>query len=364
MKKKHIEKLKNYIKDGRPLKLKRLTKKHGINLTDVKLEKKQQSLLHYCCKHGNQVILRYLLDSGLDPCLPDTDGNIPLHLSLKTAIENPQLNTVYSELILPQIEEFPELLEIPDHDGISCRTLLDLLVEQKQPTYTQQDEYEDDSEDDWARKLAEEFNYENEESMGYNEQGNDDYYGGETYDEWAERISKEFHRKRQFYYSKLLNEPQSKGEPAEGSKEKEKLEREKENEKLEKEREEMRLRYEHHQKIAKEQRLIKKRLEYEEKFKQLYSKKHTNEIGFDDIPWPFKDDVKEISVLLFCGGTINSIGNKAFYQKYLKEQKIRWHPDKFLQKLGAVLKQTDKEQILNKVKIISQEINKLCEELQ
>lgn len=360
MKRKYIEKLKHYIKDGRPLKMKRLTKKHRIDLTDIKLKKKQQSLLHYCCKHGNLVILRYLLDSGLDPSLPDIDGNIPLHLSLKTAIKKPQLNTVYSELILPQIEEFPELLERKNNDGTSCRAYLDRLVELQQPTYVQQNEYENDSDEDWARKLAEEFNYEYEESVGYKEQelGEDDYYGGETHDEWADRMSKEFHRKRQFNYSKHIHESQSKGEPSEktkGSEEKEKLERE---------REEMRLRYEHHQKIAKEQRLVKKRLEYEEEFKQLYSKKHTNEIGYDDIPWPFKDSVKEVSMLLFCGDNLKNISNKTFYRKYLKEQKIRWHPDKFLQKLGSVLKQTDKEQILNKVKIISQEINRLCEEFQ
>ena len=40
---------------------------------------------------------------------------------------------------------------------------------------------------------------------------------------------------------------------------------------------------------------------------------------------------------------------------------LRWHPDKFMQKFGAKLMETDKELILEKVKEISQSINYYAE---
>ena len=48
-------------------------------------------------------------------------------------------------------------------------------------------------------------------------------------------------------------------------------------------------------------------------------------------------------------------------KKFLKEQQVRWHPDKFLQKCGNRLYTGDKERIIEQVKKLSQEINSLLD---
>ena len=58
MSKKEITKIKQYIKDDRPQRLKSYVRKHHIDLSSVEL-KHNRNFLHYCCQHGSGTIMRY-----------------------------------------------------------------------------------------------------------------------------------------------------------------------------------------------------------------------------------------------------------------------------------------------------------------
>jgi len=49
------------------------------------------------------------------------------------------------------------------------------------------------------------------------------------------------------------------------------------------------------------------------------------------------------------------------YKKCLREEQIRWRSDKFLQKHGKRLCECDRNRIMEKVKVISQELNRLSD---
>ena len=57
MNKRQVSKLKQYIKDDRPQRLKSYVRKHECNLLEVEL-KHSRTLLHYCCQHGSGVVFR------------------------------------------------------------------------------------------------------------------------------------------------------------------------------------------------------------------------------------------------------------------------------------------------------------------
>ena len=82
-------------------------------------------------------------------------------------------------------------------------------------------------------------------------------------------------------------------------------------------------------------------------------------LGWDDIPWPLsKDssgDLTKIEEFLFC----NLDKETDEYKKYLREQQVQWHPDKFLQKCGTRLKEKDKDKVMERVKEIAQILNQL-----
>ena len=63
---------------------------------------------------------------------------------------------------------------------------------------------------------------------------------------------------------------------------------------------------------------------------------------------------------ILCG--INR-SDKNVLKKYLRGQQVRWHPDKFVQKCGHLLKELEKDKILRKVNQVSQELNKIIDEV-
>jgi NF-kappa-B inhibitor-like protein 1 len=91
-------------------------------------------------------------------------------------------------------------------------------------------------------------------------------------------------------------------------------------------------------------------------------------LRYNDIPWPVKADAKfkyrwdicEDLIVEFLFKNIET-GSK-FYAQRLKKEQRRWHPDRFLQKCSARLKETDKDIIIDTVTRISQLLNKLSQE--
>lgn len=80
-------------------------------------------------------------------------------------------------------------------------------------------------------------------------------------------------------------------------------------------------------------------------------------IKFKDVPWPFLTNVSEVKTVMFSC----VLSDKEAYKKCLREEQIRWHPDKFIQKLGKRLFDDDRDKIMERVKEISQELNRLSQ---
>ena len=172
----------------------------------------------------------------------------------------------------------------------------------------------------------------------------------ETYDDWTERI-------RQQYYSK--KHAQREAQYAASNRKKRKMEEQedRERDKLEEGRRKMRERYEKNQQKYKELKYLKRKMKYETDYKILYEKKEKTTLSYCDIPWPGGDKADDDIVILTQGlekGTSD-------FKKYLREQQIRWHPDKFLQRFGAYIAVGDKDKIVKRVTELSQKLNKLSE---
>lgn len=120
----------------------------------------------------------------------------------------------------------------------------------------------------------------------------------------------------------------------------------------------MRKKYDANQKQARELYLKRRRSQYEKKFEALLASSSSDKLDFDDIPWPSTGSTSDVVEALFAD--FSSRQSDA-YKKYLRDQQKRWHPDKFSQKFGTRISDHDRERILEKVKEISQALNKLNE---
>lgn len=83
-------------------------------------------------------------------------------------------------------------------------------------------------------------------------------------------------------------------------------------------------------------------------------------LGYDDIPWPHKSGCDMENVEQFLFGDLEK--GSVEYRSYLRRQQVRWHPDRFLHRCGAQLIGGHRQRILEKVKALSQLLNRLCED--
>nr|KAG5712106.1 hypothetical protein BaRGS_020832 [Batillaria attramentaria] len=102
----------------------------------------------------------------------------------------------------------------------------------------------------------------------------------------------------------------------------------------------------------------KKRTAYETNYQTVLTDESGLVLGFRDIPWPSKGSIESVMDVLFCDLGIKC---KTALKKYVKQQQVRWHPDKFLQKFGERIEEQSKDKVLERVKQISQAINKRAE---
>jgi hypothetical protein len=77
--------------------------------------------------------------------------------------------------------------------------------------------------------------------------------------------------------------------------------------------------------------------------------------AYSDIPWPSENDTADDKSVLFDNLELSTEEKK----NYVRQQRIRWHPDKFSQTFGNHIRESDRELIINRVTILSQEINKM-----
>lgn len=108
------------------------------------------------------------------------------------------------------------------------------------------------------------------------------------------------------------------------------------------------------------QSMAKLRVVYEEKFQAILKDRSERKLSFGDIPWPSKGSIEHIMEVLFGDKTT---WNVPALKKYVREQQVRWHPDKFLQKFIDRIAPKSYGKVMERVKEISQALNKKSESL-
>lgn len=110
----------------------------------------------------------------------------------------------------------------------------------------------------------------------------------------------------------------------------------------------------------------KKRREWAERFRDYGTGWESWDGGADKIPWPTKSgrrrdvDEEEVRAFFVRGLDLETLGEKEFAAR-LKEQRVRWHPDKVQQKLGG--REKADEHVMKDVTMVFQVIDTLYDDL-
>lgn len=82
-------------------------------------------------------------------------------------------------------------------------------------------------------------------------------------------------------------------------------------------------------------------------------------LAYSDIPWPLPGaKAEQMAQAIAAGGDPS---NAESYKRYLRAQRVTWHPDRFMQRCGSRLLAKDRERVLRTVTALSQELNRLAE---
>jgi len=104
------------------------------------------------------------------------------------------------------------------------------------------------------------------------------------------------------------------------------------------------------------------KLRYERDCIALYQPSISSPIGYSDVSWPHpagKESPLKEAVTEFLFGDLERGSDT--YRSYLRLQRIRWHPDRFVHRCGGRLKECDRGKTLDKVNAISQILNSVYE---
>ncbi|XP_056322704.1 NF-kappa-B inhibitor-like protein 1 [Danio aesculapii] len=359
MEKRKQKKVMRYVEEGSLMKLKSFLRKHRDLELNFTQGKKRRSPLHVICSHGDDAILRLLLKHGADPLQTDRNGDTPLHLAVKRALKHGK--RAYDDLVVPLQKNCPESMDISNKAGVTPHDLLQWMKKPEQGNAKDESSHVD-TEQQWREKLLGECQDEFFETFG---QFDDDHLWDdkdeEEFGDWADRIRREYFSKQR---SREQREASSSGHK--------KSKRLKETEEDEKSRKELNARLEReHQEYL--QRAARKEEEtrqgrkrrYEERctatFHGSSSKGQEGLLAYEDIPWPApRGSLDEMVAVMLHGA--NRADLPAF-RKILRRQQALWHPDKFAQRCGGRLLDSDRKKILDTVTGLSQELNRLAQSL-
>ena len=355
------EKLFRYIKTGSLHRVRSLLKKSELVVNDI-VDANGRSPLHVACILADDAIVRLLLKYDARTEARDHAGNTPLHLAIKYGLETIDSN-VYYDIVQPMIlASHKSILECKNLKGETVETLLKKLKRniRKENKYRQQRLQKEEEilrerraameeEKEWREKLRHEFDCENYCYERFDDFTPESAY--EPYDVWADRI---LHERREKL--RKMNEEKKKvrKECKSDQTESEAYIREK-TRKLESEHMEYIQQMREKCKKSKSSRL---KLCYEERCRSIFQDASRKEsLTYIDIPWPCEGGAeKAVSLIVEWAQMEESEENQ---RKYLKEQQVQWHPDRFMQRCGSKLSEQDKKQILDRVKEISQHLNAL-----
>ena len=352
-------KLFHYIKVGKLRRVQSLFKKHKPSYLTAIVDRKGRTPLHVCCLLGDDAIMRFLLKNGANVEVTDSDGNSPIDFALKY-IEETWRFSALNDLILPLVNVCSRnFLDVKNNEGKTARQCLIRLKRafrydqrekemesQRRQHWRMNNEKISKKEEDleWERKLH--FEAGQEDFSKYNQ---DDYVETtqETYDEWVERIMHERWQKRTASKQEKTEADSKRRQHQEQARERTKQ--------LEKEHEA----YMKRMSIERQKLKLGTNLaEYEKQCQVTFDSDSRTTIKFADVPWPCQGDTNEMISLVKKWSELKPEEER---KKFLKEQQVRWHPDKFLQKCGSRLDSDEREKVMEQVKQLSQEINSLLD---
>ncbi|XP_030625842.1 NF-kappa-B inhibitor-like protein 1 [Chanos chanos] len=350
-----------YVEEGSLLKLKSYLRKHADLKLNFSQGKRRRSPLHIVCSHGDDGILRLLLKHGADPLQRDRNGDTPLHLAAKRALKYGRRD--YNDLVVPITKNCPAAMNAENKAGVTPQDLL------KGMSFSQRAEAEEsprdaDPEREWREKLFGECQDEFYETFG---QYDDDFLRDdddeEDFGDWAERIRREYVTKQHARAQREAAAASSAGRRTKGRKETEEDERSRQELRARLEREHA----EYLQRAARKEEETRrgKKRRYEERcaatFDSAAGRSAEGQLCYDDIPWPApRGSLEEMVAVMLHGADRADV---PAFRKLLRRQQALWHPDKFAQRCGGRLKESDRQKILDTVTALSQELNRLAQSL-
>ena len=322
-----------------------------------------KTFLHQEAAKGNIAVIKFLIyKAGVDTYILDKQGNNFIHCALNFILES--LDRTFLYFIIDEI--FGELSDASmSQSNKYGETAFDMFDEIARLLQTQQllIEPESESDDDkemndrewneriFAEMAADDYRHHNND-MFHEDEHRDTYRKTkrETFEEWGNRMSAEYRHKHTTKPEHTKPNKQNCGEqPSEPKKRK-----------LGPVNNLKAVRYNFE--------ILQQREQYENACSNVFANnKDGTVLKFDALPWKYfpgftniSTSIDKIDEKILLNGMIELFSHGFTDQdkiRYLKVQRIRWHPDKFLQKCGQRLEENDSSEILELVKSISQEIN-------
>jgi len=346
---KQSKKIIKYILDDRYKKLSAYLEKEDIPLNCI-VNGKGEKMVHVCCREGATGCLEYLVKAGAKVNLVDKSGNLAIHNAIKYCIENFSWQ-LEKDLVSFLLTYSSNLLNIQNNRGVSAKSLLDQLQAMKSVTVTrgyspEGNAYDsDDSDQRWQDRLEEECDMEYENLFGSKySTPEEDYYSAdsESFDAWADRIYSAFSNRRKQLYARPKGTKEKKSKPdynsstsgSSSSKPKHNFKPDTSDEASRQNTEKL--------------RQAKRAKKIEDKTKKLFDSEE--EFGISDLPYTGLQATEILDFML-----TNRQGEKEM-KKCIREQLLRWHPDKFKQKMASRVQTGELELVMEEVKRIAQAV--------
>ena len=343
--------------------------------------------LHAASRTGYLKTVQLLLRKGANASLQDLKGETPAHLAARM-LHLDVLSALLRSKTIGSLQE-------PNDKGETVEQLTAKAMEQQeiQAKLAAEAKFaekryggrggssfsfldEEESEFDWEERLRRELSPVGEEA--YYSYNNSTWHADqfETAEEYAKRIWMEMDERKlrkekesAFAYSQQRQKQQQAAEKdREGVEQDEGKRKRKRQEKQEKEEERQRDVDWREAKAAGSATL--KRASYEARWEFFCTKNKGKIATFADIPWILTPSTQKINNLATTSSTnsllaelesvlLSTADSTQEQRQILRRELIRWHPDKFIGKFGALLDPGQRDMILNAVNDLSQQLTQL-----
>lgn len=346
-------------------------KKQRIDLENM-VDKDGDTLLHITCMYGNDIITRYLLKNGLSLFIENNSKFSPINFLLLFAEENRYINQCKVRDILNIVKPYMDQQKAFYNDQTNIYTKFTMIYgELKATEYIDSDsssdfsanssssEQEKEKIDEWNNKLFNDL-FDSEYDHQYYESFSEPV-NKVSYDDWAENIRNSYYSKHRNLYSSNCSKNEfffkKSGFNSNYTHGNYKSKRKWFSQEIPRISPSKIRKFNENQKQEFVKNHEKAMIKHEILCEKFFNNSANCEIFYDDVPWPFE---RNISLKDFLFGSLTKDSNE--YKAVLKRNRVRWHIDRFMHRVGHRLYEQHKIKIVNKVTEISQILNNLIAE--